>query len=230
MSGHRGGVQVLLKEIFSKAIYVHCNSHRLNLVLCTAAKASGHVSTFFDIVNQIHSFFTGAQRHARFMELQKEMHPDRQCMELERSCDTRWSSKSGSVHKILQLLDVLLEAQAEYAETSGQTKMDAEQLLQQIQTKKFLFMLVTFCKLFENSDFAVIYCVLDRQITELNCWFKEDTYGIMRGSASFVPASATFGVKYLLKGPCHLYGIEIADAEQTENGSGELPHTYGSTG
>lgn len=32
--------------------------------------------------------------------------------------------------------------------------MDAEQLLQQMQTKKIVFMHVTFCKLFENSDFA----------------------------------------------------------------------------
>lgn len=75
-------------------------------------------------------------------------------MELERSCQTRWSSKSGLVHKILELLDALKETLAEYAESSGQTKIDTEQLLQQIQTKKFLFMLVTFCKLFENSDFA----------------------------------------------------------------------------
>lgn len=66
MSGHRGGVQVLLKETFSKAVYLHCNSHRLNLVLCTAAKAPGHVSTFFDIVNQIHNFFYGAQSSWRY--------------------------------------------------------------------------------------------------------------------------------------------------------------------
>ncbi|CAK6969183.1 zinc finger MYM-type protein 1-like, partial [Scomber scombrus] len=42
MSGHRGGVQAILKETFPKAVYVHCNSHRLNLVLCAAAQASGH--------------------------------------------------------------------------------------------------------------------------------------------------------------------------------------------
>lgn len=307
MSGHRGGVQVVLRQTFPQAIYVHCNSHRLNLVLCSAAKESGHVSTFFDTVNQIHSFFTGAQRHARFMEIQKEMHPDRQSMELERSSDTRWSSKSGSVHKIFKLLDVLLEALAECTEGSGQTRIEAEQLLQQMQTKKFIFMLVTFCKLFENSDFAtkglqsstlcVTDCislietlkatyatfrddsdgdfekvlrlteellekheianwdvaasrerklpskfhtsvvtttlgktsaiksdadlkalwnsVLDRQISELNSRFKEDTYGVMRASASFAPESATFGDKDILKAPCDLYGIEIADAEHS---------------
>lgn len=153
MLGYRGGVQVVLRETFPKAIYVHCNSHQLTLVLCTAAKASSHVSTFFDIINQIHSFFTRAMQHCHFKEIQKEMHPNYQCMELERSCNTRWSSKSGSVHKILQLLDVLLGALAEFAKTSGQTKIEAEQLL-----KTFIFMLVTFCKLFENCDFATRGC------------------------------------------------------------------------
>lgn len=47
MSGNRGGVHVLLKQTFKQVVYVHCNSHRLNLVLCTAAKVSGHVNTFF---------------------------------------------------------------------------------------------------------------------------------------------------------------------------------------
>lgn len=61
-------------------------------------------------MNNAHHFFTGAQRHARFIALQKEMHSNRQCMELERTCD---------------LLDVILEAMAEYAESSGQTKINA---------------------------------------------------------------------------------------------------------
>ncbi len=85
MSGHRGRVQALQKETFSKAVYVHCNE------LCTAAKVSGYVTTFFDILNNPHNFFTGAQRHTRFIALQKEMHPNGQCMELERLCETRWS-------------------------------------------------------------------------------------------------------------------------------------------
>ena len=33
---------------------------------------------------------------------------------------------------------------------------------------------------------------------EFNCRFKEDTYGIMTASTSFVPESAIFGVKELL--------------------------------
>lgn len=47
MSGSHGRVHVILKRTFPNTIYVHCNSHRLNLVLCMVASASGHISTFF---------------------------------------------------------------------------------------------------------------------------------------------------------------------------------------
>lgn len=56
--------------------------------------------------------------------------------------------------KILTLLDVILEVLAEYSESSGQTQAEAQSLLLQIQTKKFVFLLVTFGKLFQTSDFA----------------------------------------------------------------------------
>ncbi len=38
MSGGRAGVQVLLKKTFHHAVYVHCHSHRLNLVLSQPQK------------------------------------------------------------------------------------------------------------------------------------------------------------------------------------------------
>lgn len=134
---------------------MHCNAHCLNLVLCSVAKVYGHVNTFFETLNSIHRFMTGSNRHARFMEIQKELHPDRQGMELELSVDTRWGSKSGSVSKVLALLDAILETLAECSDSnSGPTKLHAESLLQQIQTKKFLFLLVTFGMLFDVSDFV----------------------------------------------------------------------------
>ncbi len=52
---------------------------------------------------------TGSSHHARFMDIQKELNPAQQCLELERSVDTRWGSKSGLVTKILTLLDAILE-------------------------------------------------------------------------------------------------------------------------
>lgn len=250
---------------------------------------------------------SGSHRHAGFIEVQKELHPDRPCIELERSTDVRWSSKSGSVSKVLLLLDVILEVLADFSEACGQTKLEADALLQQIQNNTFLFLLVTFSKLFDTSDFAtkglqsstlsVTDCIglieilkssfstfrdnsggdfdkvlklteemmikhdisnwdvsasrqrklpvkladsvvttslgktssiksdsdlrqlwnniLDRQITELNSRFQEDTYGIMQAAASFSKESQTCGLKEQLKTTCDHYAISIEDAEFT---------------
>lgn len=38
MSGEKSGVQVQLKKTFPYAVYVHCHSHHLNMVLMTASK------------------------------------------------------------------------------------------------------------------------------------------------------------------------------------------------
>lgn len=73
---------------------------------------------------------SGSHRHAGFIEVQKDLHPDRPCIELERSTDDRWSSTSGSVSKVLLLLDVILEVLADFSETCGQTKLEANALLQ----------------------------------------------------------------------------------------------------
>lgn len=97
---------------------------------------------------------TGANRHARFLQIQKELHPNKPCLEIVRSMDIRWSSKSESVSRVLTLYDVILETLSEFAEGSGQTKIEAESLLQQIQNKRSIFLLVAFSKLFSASDFA----------------------------------------------------------------------------
>nr|XP_033815478.1 zinc finger MYM-type protein 1-like [Geotrypetes seraphini] len=154
MSGDKGDAYIILKRTFWRAIYVHCNSQCLNLVLHTASKAHPCANTFFETLNSLHDFMTDTQRHARFLEVQKELHPDRQCLELESLRDTKWSLKSGSVKKVLTLFDVILEVLAELSNSAGQAKLDAQFLLFQIETKKFLFLAVTFGKLFELSDFA----------------------------------------------------------------------------
>lgn len=57
--------------------------------------------------------------------------------------------------------------------------------------------------------------ILDRQITELNSRFQEDTYGIMQAAASFSKESQTCGLKEQLKTTCDHYAISIEDAEFT---------------
>ncbi|XDV11447.1 hypothetical protein PO909_000385 [Leuciscus waleckii] len=99
-----GGVQAILKGTFQNAIYMHCHSHRLNLVLSAVARTS--------------------------------------------------DSRSAAVTKVFTLFDVIVEVLAQYAEEGGQSEIEAQSLLQQIRTKKLIFLLVLFKQLFSKSDFT----------------------------------------------------------------------------
>jgi len=57
MSGIRGGLQTLVREISPTALYVHCMAHRLNLVLVKAATNSVRVKSFFGVLESFCSFF-----------------------------------------------------------------------------------------------------------------------------------------------------------------------------
>lgn len=82
------------------------------------------------------------------------MRPDQRSLELERGCDTRCDSRSAAVTKVFILYDVIVERQVQYAEEEGQSELEAQSLLQQIRTKKFIFLLVLFKQLFSKSEFT----------------------------------------------------------------------------
>ena len=131
VSRNKGGVHVILKQSFHPAVNVHCNS-------LTESGVSQHVSTCFDTVKNIHRVMRGSSRHAGLWKCRKSSIQDTELG--TRSVDTCWSSKSGAVSQILMLLDVILEVFAECA--IGQTKVEAQSLLQQLQTKQLRFLLV----------------------------------------------------------------------------------------
>lgn len=144
MSGVRG----VLKRTFPRALYVHCRSHSLNSVLCDASKSCAAFQSFSEAVRALCLFLM--HRRARFLEIQKEMHPDRPPLELDGGAPTRPSSVAG----VFSLFDVILETLTEFAERGGQAGLEAQSLLQQVQTKKFTFLLVASRKLSEASEDA----------------------------------------------------------------------------
>lgn len=97
----------------------------------TESQDSLALSTFFDVINNLHSFMTGSNRHAKFMEIQKQVRTGRPALKLVRASDFHWSLWSCAERKVLTLLDCILE----YSEfSSGNTKVEADSLLQQMQT------------------------------------------------------------------------------------------------
>ncbi|CAB4005602.1 Hypothetical predicted protein [Paramuricea clavata] len=70
ISGEWTGVQALLKQIFPWLIYVHCVTHRLNLVVVASLK--GTCKTILTLVDKLHSLFSSAKTNYVFMKVQPE--------------------------------------------------------------------------------------------------------------------------------------------------------------
>ena len=89
MSGETGGVQAILRTKYRNAIYVHCTSHRLNLVLNTICEAVKEVKEFFELLNELPTFMSGSKRHKVFLDVQKELGYEK-VKELIHPSQTRW--------------------------------------------------------------------------------------------------------------------------------------------
>ena len=57
MAGIRSGVQCRIKQVNSKAIFIPCANHSLNLAGVHAAASSEHSTTFFAVMERVYSTF-----------------------------------------------------------------------------------------------------------------------------------------------------------------------------
>jgi hypothetical protein len=59
MRGHIAGVQTIMREMYMpKAVYVHCWTHRLHLVIVDVCRVVPFVDDFFSLVSKLYTYFT----------------------------------------------------------------------------------------------------------------------------------------------------------------------------
>ena len=59
MSGKNAGVQTLMRQNYMpKGLYIHCFTHRLNLVIGDVCKVILYIDEFMAILSKIHEYFT----------------------------------------------------------------------------------------------------------------------------------------------------------------------------
>ena len=69
MSGHYSGVQAMIRKENSKAIYMHCHVHILNLVIVETCSKNNIASNFFGTVQSLYNFIEGStKRHGIFVD------------------------------------------------------------------------------------------------------------------------------------------------------------------
>ncbi|KAG5886108.1 hypothetical protein JTB14_031707 [Gonioctena quinquepunctata] len=95
MAGKDGDVQAILRNKYSRALYFHCSSHKLNLVV--KKKVSEIRNTIATIKDTIH--------FSRESAVRRNCAPN-----LSRMCQTRWSEKYKLIRKCSQHFPELVKA------------------------------------------------------------------------------------------------------------------------
>ena len=104
MAGKYNGVSSLIQGQFSKALYVHCMNHRLNL--CVADTCSEYlVKDMMSVVRSLSSFFSGSpKRQQHLKEKVKSLLPASKHEVLINVCETRWIARLDGLDRIVELL------------------------------------------------------------------------------------------------------------------------------
>ncbi|XP_067127424.1 52 kDa repressor of the inhibitor of the protein kinase-like [Centruroides vittatus] len=84
MSGKKGGVQAILRKKYTKALFFHCSSHKLNLVI-NDLNALPEIRNTIGTTKDIISFF-------RESILRRKLIPN-----ISTLCETRWSEKHKTI-------------------------------------------------------------------------------------------------------------------------------------
>jgi len=109
MSGCYSGVQALIKEVCPSAVYVHCFSHCLNLVLSKAMDIPDIRAAVTGIQSACMYFKHSAKRVDELQPAMEKLCPASRHTCLKQYCATRWVERHDSVFVFLELYQPLIE-------------------------------------------------------------------------------------------------------------------------
>lgn len=108
MRGAYSGLQALIKNENSSAVYVWCYAHRLNLVVIDAVKCSTNSINMFGILESVYDFISSSKnRVSLFEEFQKQKYKnERRIKRLKRVETTRWWSHDYALNTVIDTYEL----------------------------------------------------------------------------------------------------------------------------
>ena len=153
MSGVRGGVQKLIKEMCDSPVpFVHCASHNLNLVINDSVESIPQNEKFFENIQDIFIFFGKSLN--RWRELTVE--GDTGSLTLKKLCTTRWTSRIDSVRALrdryVHILKVL--TRLSLVNENSKEKSTAIGLRKKMESYEFIVFIVFWERLLRTFNTA----------------------------------------------------------------------------
>lgn len=135
MRGKHNGLQQKIIEANSRAFFVPCSAHSLNLVVNDAAKISFEVVDFFGIIQELYNFFSASVKRWAILI----SHIDN--LTLKPLSNTRWESRIEAIKPLkvnnLEIYQALLEITNDKSKDMD-TRVQANNLISKITSFKFL--------------------------------------------------------------------------------------------
>ena len=147
MSGCNSGVQTIIQSKCKQAVYVHCNAHRLNLILVDVVKKIQLAYDFFELLELLYVFLLSSKCHEKIIEFQKARGGRE--VRLKKLSETRWACRHDSIAAVLATFLAVIETLEYIAKDSNKKRaVEAKCILASVTELKFIACLVTCKKVF----------------------------------------------------------------------------------
>jgi hypothetical protein len=152
MAGVHNGVQQRINEVNSKAQFVACTNHTLNLAGVHASSETVNSITFFGMVERVYTFFSSSTH--RWNVLMSDLPKT-----VKRVVDTRWSARKDAVEVIHSHFDKVIDALESLTEPAenADTREDANIILTSLSNFTFLCFLELWGRILPELDHAQKY-------------------------------------------------------------------------
>lgn len=136
MSGKNKGLQAIIKESHSHAVYIHCLAHKLNLTVVDIWIAM--VKSFFNGIEALYIHFAQPGHHAKLKKI-KELLGIQSYYEVSSLSTTRWSCRFENCRALLTNYEAIKMAlDEEIMENSDKHAVEALGLLSTITKPEFI--------------------------------------------------------------------------------------------
>uniref|UniRef100_A0A8C5Q8G0 TTF-type domain-containing protein n=1 Tax=Leptobrachium leishanense TaxID=445787 RepID=A0A8C5Q8G0_9ANUR len=176
MKGKHQGVQKRIMDLNSRAFYVPCSAHTLNLVVNDAAMSCRDATTFFSNLQKIYVFLSGST--LRWNVLKKHIGK----LTVKPLSDTRWSSRIDAVRpfrfQVGEFFDTLCEISRDDSH-SAMAQSDSESLAKELNNFKFLCFIVLWYNILNRINFV-------SKLLQSQTMYLTDVIGVLESTTSFL--------------------------------------------
>ena len=115
MRGRYSGMASHILAHCSKAVYIWCHAHRLNLIVNAVAVCSNDIKNTLGLLEELYVFMCGHKRNDVFCKEQGEA--GERTLQLKRVSTTRWNSSQAAVDTVLSRYGTVLQTLAHLSES-----------------------------------------------------------------------------------------------------------------